>query len=236
MAFINSSLSLYFYFWCHLRPDQVCLYCVPRDSCRSETWGPCLSLRAGVISLLLCWLLIFVTFSLNIKWNEHLHECFKHSWGRKPHLIGRKHRKNQQSFNGKIWCADSHWEKRKILQGKGLKTKMKRTLLISKRDTSGKGVSEERIQDKYLKAAMEKAVQKHRKCLEKLKGEEGCHQSCLEVTNWQVKAVFQKLKSQEMSFFLNVYWGPGAQQRKSTTAAWQLVNSCYHAMCQTPFF
>lgn len=63
------------------------------------------------------------------------------------------------------------------------KTKMERTLFISKRDTSGKGASEERLQDKDLKAAIENALQKYRKCSEKLKGEEGCHHSCLEVTS-----------------------------------------------------
>lgn len=60
---------------------------------------------------------------------------------------------------------------------------MKRTLFISKRDTTGKGASEERIQDKRLKAAMEKTLKKHRNHSEKLKGEERCHQSCLEVTS-----------------------------------------------------
>lgn len=60
---------------------------------------------------------------------------------------------------------------------------MKRTLFISKRDTSVKGASEERIQEKCLKAAMVRALQKYRKYLEKLKGIEGCHQSCLEVTS-----------------------------------------------------
>lgn len=94
-------------------------------------------------------------------------------------------------------------EKRRFLEG--LKTKIKRALFISERDTSGTGASEERIQDKCLKAAMAKALQNHRKRSEKLKGQERCHQSCLEVKSCQVKAGFKKLKSQEMSFFLNIY-------------------------------
>lgn len=64
---------------------------------------------------------------------------------------------------------------------------------------------------------------------------ERSHQSCLEVMSCQVKTSFKKLKSQEMSFFLNIYWGPRAQQKKSTAAAWQLVNSCSHATSQKAF-
>lgn len=96
-------------------------------------------------------------------------------------------------------------EKRRFIEGKGLKTKTKRDLFISERDTIGRAVSEERSQDKFLKTAMEKALQKTRKYSEKLKGQERCHQSCLEVKSCQVKTRFKKLKTQEMSFFLNIY-------------------------------
>lgn len=62
-----------------LRLDSSVCTVLLEIAARSKTWGPCLSFRASVTPVLLCWLLIFATLCLKIKCNKHLYECLKHS-------------------------------------------------------------------------------------------------------------------------------------------------------------